>query len=388
MGKYNCFQHVFRLSLCANLVRDVKDTAAALQEELTKKIPPVLADIDPGWSVASKPVVWKTDPDKTDTKFGNAWFVAKHDALEFENGKTYRTCVMAIAGTASLDAAVNQDGDIHNCVPIDSWAGSGPEGLRTPPVSQPNKTSTPDDPALITNGFGQPTYRHLNLTHDATTPNVVDFFTSELRSYPDTKFVVAGHSLGAALACCVAYSLVRSGVLPTSNVLVNPSAGPSPGNKPLLENFTKFFPPPEGSLEGYKHWNTNIINPFDIVPCGYCMDTSYTTLTLDKVAHMFGAPKFPFLYVNYIVGILRQRAKDVYYPIANSAIESPYPKPPTPPSNATIFFEVAMKQHGDAYVDRILGHVSKSVFDSKKDAETLVRGDPEHGGEAGGEDTD
>ncbi|QRV89126.1 Lipase (class 3) [Ceratobasidium sp. AG-Ba] len=359
MAKLNCYQEIFRVSLTSNLIRDDKNTAPELQKLLAQKIPPVLADIGSGWSIAWQPTVWKKWAAYPFTPFGNAWYVAKHDDFEFEDGKKYRTYVTSIAGTASMNAVIEQDGDIGNCVYLDSWASKGLDGLQDAPTKHSTTEPTPDDPVFISNGFGQAVHRLITIPPFPDTPNLGKFLKREREQYPDAKFVFAGHSLGAALACGVSYTLVKADVLPSSNVLVYPTAGPSPGNKPFAESFKKLFPSPEGSLTGYKHWNVDVINPFDVVPCGYCTDTSYTSQTLDKVASMFGEPVVP--QVGYIANLLIKLSKGAYYPITQSAIESSIPKPPSPPTSVDEFMAVGLPQHEKAYIDYILEHSSDSV---------------------------
>ncbi|QRV82975.1 Lipase (class 3) [Ceratobasidium sp. AG-Ba] len=301
MSPLNVYQQVFSVSLCTNMIRTDKNTAAELRKLLAEKVSPVLSDIDPGWSVACS--------------LEEVALVPIHSSRK----RLYRTLVVSIAGTACNKVVIEQDSDIYHVIHPDSWASSGLDSLQTAPIIHDDATPTPEDPPMISNGFGQAAHRLINYTmFYSEEPLFGEWLKSQEESHPDTRFIFTGPSLGAALACSTAYVLTKGNVLPRGNVFVYPTAGPSPGNMAFVKSFKELFPSSEGTLTGYKHWNTNIINTLDAVPYGYCTDSSYTTRTLDKATTMFGAPAVPF--VQRMVDILINRSKGTYYPIPSSII--------------------------------------------------------------------
>ncbi|QRW11725.1 Lipase (class 3) [Ceratobasidium sp. AG-Ba] len=353
MSPLNVYQQVFSVSLCTNMIRTDKNTAAELRKLLAEKVSPVLSDIDPGWSVACS--------------LEEVALVPIHSSRK----RLYRTLVVSIAGTACNKVVIEQDSDIYHVIHPDSWASSGLDSLQTAPIIHDDATPTPEDPPIISNGFGQAAHRLINYTmFYSEEPPFGEWLKSQEESHPDTRFVIAGPSLGAALACSTAYVLTKGNVLPRGNVFVYPTAGPSPGNMAFVKSFKELFPSSEGTLAGYKHWNTNIINTLDAVPYGYCTDSSYTTRTLDKTTTMFGAPAVPF--VQRMVDILITRSKGTYYPIPSSIIELAVELPQVAPKTVEEFMVAGLPQHEKPYLDSILGGNSESVFDIQGVIKTLL----------------
>ncbi|EUC57301.1 lipase (class 3), partial [Rhizoctonia solani AG-3 Rhs1AP] len=346
----------------------MKETTTEIQKALAEVLPADLKKVGDDWEVVWGPVVWKNDPDASDTSYGNAWFVAKNENVVFEDGSKHCTYVVAIAGTSGIYDWIYEDLAIRQVVNMDAWAGPGAAAINKAPVPIPNNASAPSNEPLVTNGFAQAVYQLLNNSPPKGSPgyqsNLPEFLQSihpdpSLPSLP--KLVFTGHSLGGALSPTLAYALLKSNCLGTfssdmNNVYVYPTAGPSPGNAMFAQKFTKHFPHRTSSPDSsYKHWNVNIVNKLDIVPCGYCMDPEYNPEVLASILPMYGNTKYQVIGVWIAVEALKWAARKLYIPIAFNLFDSPIPKPPTPPKNTWDFIQDAHKYHVNAYTKEILG---------------------------------
>ncbi|KAG9127798.1 hypothetical protein FRC07_009185, partial [Ceratobasidium sp. 392] len=355
---HNIFQQVFRVSLAANAVRQCDGTSEELEKRLKDALPTELSDAGSGWEVVWGPVVWKQNLTNPGSHPGNAWFVACNESVPFEDGVTRPAYVVAIAATSATE-----DGSIGHVVYVDEWASSGISGLKERPTPILNGSQVPKDAALISNGFGQAVFHLVNNTPRDTFRGAGQTLPEFLQSLPSLtssqlapKLIFTGYSLGGALSPSLTYTLSTAsgfGAFSFEDVLVDPTAGPSPGNATFRSSFISIFPPPTGQLAGYQYWNINIANPFDIVPCGYCMDPAYQPEVLASISTMYGSPA-PW-GVTKTVKLLEKRAQKLYYPLVTSYFQSPVPKPSTPPKTTWEYFHTALEQHIEAYSLAILG---------------------------------
>ncbi|CAE6339846.1 unnamed protein product [Rhizoctonia solani] len=376
-SEYDVFQQVFGVSMTSNVAQKCKGKAEDLQRKLADSLPDALTSVGTGWEVVWGPVVWKADPDRADTHYGNAWYVAKHDSVVFEDGTSHPTYVVAIAGTSGMYDVIYEDAAIDSVVDPDVWAGNGSIGLKIEPTYVKNDPSLPKDKAFISLGFSRGLFQPVNKAPPQGNPGYPHTLPEFLQtiqpipSEPAPRLVFTGHSLGGALAPTLAYVLCKAGVFSLfskdlSNVYVYPTAAPTPGNLVFAENFKKFFPPrPSTPAVFYKCWNVTIINHFDIVPCAYAVDPKYAPEILSSVPGMYGNKWLTI--VEAAVAWLKYMAHTLYVPIALSPFDSPIPKPSTKPNNVWAYLDAAHIQHMDAYLKAILNIAHhKQLCDSSK----------------------
>ncbi|KAJ1305105.1 hypothetical protein OPQ81_000144 [Rhizoctonia solani] len=338
-------------------------TTTYLQGQLAERIPAKITQY--GWEVVYGSVVWKIDPGKEDTTYGNAWFVAKKDSVDFEDGTSRPAYIVAIAATSGVYDWVYEDLAIGNVVDLDSWARQGDIGLSKMPTPIPNNASAPKDAALVSLGFTRGVYQILNnvpLEGSPGYPHTLPQFIKSLQatpSRPSPKLIIAGHSLGGALSPALAYILLKTDSLGifSNNTYVYPTAGPTPGNRVFAQNFKALFPPHTNPpASSYKHWNVNIINRLDIVPCAYCTDPKYKPEVLPSIVRMYNG-KNDMKYIPIValaIYPLKSMSNKLYVPIDLKPFESPIPKPSIAPRRFREFLDVAHKQHVRAYSLEIL----------------------------------
>ncbi|QRV82403.1 Lipase (class 3) [Ceratobasidium sp. AG-Ba] len=337
----NIFQTVFKIGQDVDLMTYKPKKAEEIEKDLAAVLPGLLGKIDTGFKVAWGPAVFTSEESSTTSV---AWTIVDNASIEFEDHEYHPIVVVPIGSTSGWAP----DGDV--------------EALKIPP--KPIKNG----PGLLHNS-NYIAYGYAKLLHDIITATVQEepnaflvALYAILRNYTDARVVFVGHGMSGTLACLLALTLVKVGVFskyPQDKILTYSTASPSPGNLTFAKTFETVFPPPQGPLEGYKHWNVNIVNPFDIVPYGYCMDSEYTPFVLGSVPTIYGAPALET--VQSVVSNIEAHANSLYYPVKASTFESPIPKPTNTPGSDEEFIGAALEQHEDAFKRYILGDNSYAM---------------------------
>ena len=102
-----------------------------------------------------------------------------------------------------------------------------------------------------------------------------------------STLILAGHSLAGALSPTLALYLYpepqNSG---WKQIVVLPTAGPSPGNEPFTKLFGAAYPLVSSGVGGpYANWNTNYANALDVVPHAWNQFDEVISDTKDKAGN-------------------------------------------------------------------------------------------------------
>uniref|UniRef100_A0A0K0E786 Lipase_3 domain-containing protein n=1 Tax=Strongyloides stercoralis TaxID=6248 RepID=A0A0K0E786_STRER len=106
---------------------------------------------------------------------------------------------------------------------------------------------------FITGGAVSPYF--YNAFNDVWSKGLKDSFLCLKNTYPQYKVFVTGHSLGGAMACLCAATIVKSGYVLSNNVVLYTMGEPRVGNDAFVEGFDKL------KIEAYR-----IIHSHDLVP--------------------------------------------------------------------------------------------------------------------------
>jgi hypothetical protein len=240
--QYNLQQQAFTISVLSNNAAGDKGDPASIESQLQSNVSSLLSsstftNLIGNWSLVWGPVVWQNSGSQ----------VADNVMMAAQNADT-KDIVVAIAGTnpnSAFDRGT-EDLDVGTTVTFDQ---------------------TTD--AWISQGASDGITNLEGMTDPTSGLSLVDW----LQSLGSTggNLIIAGHSLGGALAPTLALDLVfNTKITPSnySNVYVYPTAGPSPGNQAFSDLFAKTFPAVSGS-KIWDGWNQNVTNSLDAVPHGW-----------------------------------------------------------------------------------------------------------------------
>jgi hypothetical protein len=293
MAALNIVQTVELLNFASNAVGGIIAAPAALQSYMqtylsggTDNPPqiefagffnlmnPVMAGAD--WTLAWGPAVYCIDTGSR-AKATNTMFVAY--------SPSQAAYVVAVAGT--------------NFVSFYDWLAEdldvGADHMSTVPLALPYNrpdNNLPLNPSVpyISAATATGLSKLLAMTDPSTGDTLQQFLTATANA--EDLLIFTGHSLGGALAPALAYQLYPRAQTSASgwkNVLVQPSAGASPGNAAYATAFAYTdgaewaYPPTETGLAApFDQWNVDYAGTSDLVPHAW-----------NRLAQMYVPPGFP-----------------------------------------------------------------------------------------------
>lgn len=238
---YNLQQQAFTISVLSNNAAGYKGDPTAIAQQLASDVSGLLKSDTftryiGNWSLVWGPVVWQNSGSD----------VADNVMMAAQNADT-NDIVIAIAGT-NPNSAFDR----------------GTEDLGVGTTVQFGSNSS----VWISQGASDGLNALLGMS-DPTNGTIVNWLTN--LSFTNSNLIIAGHSLGGALAPTFALDLAINSDIPSttfSNLYVYPTAGPSPGNQAFADLFASKFPAITGSNK-WDSWNLNIVNSMDAVPHGW-----------------------------------------------------------------------------------------------------------------------
>lgn len=275
--RYDIVQTTFLLSMAANGASGISATQTELQKYLElylngskasdklkyqgffSKMNPELAGGD--WKVVWGPCVYSVD-DKVLGEATNAMYVAYSDTLS--------THVVAIAATnfKSLNDWLKQDLDVDPKF-MAKWRLDDNNNL--PFKKEDHEDYVPPLPVAISAATAQGLSNLLTKLKDSAQGPIDKFLARVVKEKPDKgTLIFCGHSLAGALSPALALHLYpQPETSGWARVLVLPTAGATPGNKPFAELFNATYPSRSADVDHqarYQTWNTNYANSRDAVP--------------------------------------------------------------------------------------------------------------------------
>lgn len=281
----------------ATKLKDANDTAtAALTEALRSAIdtalstsntsaPPLLGSDD--WKVVWGPQVYCVAPQAISHSNGTEYTATYNatNAMYVVHSARLKRYIIAVAGTDNpslydwlvedftTDKVISWDGALH------VWR----DGITTVTASAIEKAASdaaiaaaaaPDIPCISYGTFAGTTIL-LNIIDTVITKKTLVDFLKELSPPAGTTLTFTGHSLGGALAPTLAMAcfapgtgLLMSSAWSSSDTMVYPTAGATPGNKHFADLFngTGWGGAGDYGKQPWQVWNTVLYNSLDIVP--------------------------------------------------------------------------------------------------------------------------
>lgn len=253
-GKFDIIQAAFSISLFSNVAHNIiRSTPKQLTFWLSNRIEARLSDdIDDlgSWQVVWGPVVLVEDDSGT---IDNAMYVAYNAACDYHVVGVAATNPSSLYDIFVLDLGVDQTRPFPQGITPAGCAASGAASAGN-----------------LSEGTALGITNLLEMVDDSLpgSPNLQAFLKGVAGA--DSTLVVAGHSLGAALAPALAFWLYPQ---PEASgwkaVYVLPTAGASPGDAAFAAGFAKAFPAvrvPGVNNPDYGLWNSLFWNQYDVVP--------------------------------------------------------------------------------------------------------------------------
>lgn len=209
--------------------------------------------------------------------------------MKYPDGKQKDTYVTAVAGTATGYNWGTNNARVDRVVDFHKWLK---EGLTTEPRPE---GSTSRENCYIAYGTALGVYRLASVKSPATASapgTTLPTYWARFPNSPDTRVILTGHSLGGALSPTLAWGLSESRAFEKfepNNILVYPTAGPTPGNLTFAVLYRKRFPKVPGP--GYQVWNCNIVNKLDIVSQAWCiLPEASPAQNMKNIPPIYGEP--------------------------------------------------------------------------------------------------
>ncbi|KAI1814730.1 hypothetical protein GGS20DRAFT_395421 [Poronia punctata] len=323
---YNLFQQMYCLSMVSGIVSGVQGPEQDLQKIMKDTLKAKLQNLPGNWKITFGPRVFKWRNKCTNVGGpDNVWFAAVDDQKN--------VCV-SIAGTQDNSIAdIFQDLAVWEVVDFNNWVGKcSPysDGIPEPQSTKP-QDSDPST-AFCSAGTCVGVWNVLSNVEDTSVgERRLDQY---LRSLDDShNIVIAGHSLGGALAPVTALALCTAEQPPPASVKVLGSAGVSPGNAALMQQYAAKFPKTPASTTSYEVYNADFFNKYDIVPQAWSLDPSQDR-NLDNILKKILTFTFPYnLIADGIVSLAKELPKPSgidYVPLPGQEFEGT-----KPPDNIT-----------------------------------------------------
>ncbi|HEX8409743.1 MAG TPA: hypothetical protein VF883_12850 [Thermoanaerobaculia bacterium] len=330
---YTLQQQAFTISVLSNNVAGQKGDVATLESDLVTSVNqaltnPAFTKYIGTWKLVWGPVIWQDTTAKPPSTRADNVMMAAQD--------TSGNIVVGIAGTnpnSAFDRGI-EDLDVGTTVP---FPGS-------------------ESPSWLSFGASQGIAK-LEAMTDASGDTLAAFLQKNAST--TATLVIAGHSLGGALAPAFAIDLlVNQGVAQSSfaNVFVYATAGPTGGNQDFVNLFTSMFPA-QGSTPATA-WNQVIVNQSDAVPRAWNDIGSLPTLYPE--INNGNAPKcIGFLLTDVLQPALNGNTN--YAPIPSVTFNFGYNESITPPLRGVTcqWLAQAIWQHIPAYFVEIVNELSQ-----------------------------
>jgi len=333
--RYDQFQAVFALSSLANWVSKQTGTVQQLQADYQRVLLGTLASAPAQTAIGSWELVWGPQvwQGKDSHRSDNAMFVARTRGLG-DLGDVY---VVAIAATNPLSPYdwTTEDFDVSKVVDFSTYdptASTAPAQLLDPT----------ERTVGISMGTALGVWHLLTMVSPPSGRAPGTTLDGFLKTVAGTgaSVIFTGHSLGGALSPTMATWFKSTHRLDACKaVYCYPTAGATPGNAAFAALCTATLPPTSGN--GYRVWNRDLWNAYDVVP------HAWELTMLAQVGTLYD--NTPFALIDFAVEMAMNSARSshiAYAQIANQTLAGTLSGVPT---TSLAFMMQAAAQHTTAY---------------------------------------